>query len=107
MVSLMKIKRSKHKVLHLGRNSPRHQYMLGQTAGKQIFRKGPGGLEGQQVEHESAICPCDKERQQHLGVSQQRCRQQVQGSDSSSHHWGDPIGVLCPVLGSPIEETQR
>ena len=49
----------KRKVLHLGRNSPRHPYMLG--PGKQLYREGsrsPGG----QANHEPAMHPSQQRK---------------------------------------------
>ena len=56
--NLLKFNKGKCKVLHLGRNNPMHQHMLGAT---QLGRRGPGGLSGCQVEPKSARCPCRKE----------------------------------------------
>ncbi len=59
--NLMKFNK-KCKVLHLGRNSSRHRYMLGgHPAGKQLGRKEPGGPGGHEVEREPTMCPCRKE----------------------------------------------
>lgn len=49
--NLMKFDNGKCQVLHLGKNSPMHQYMLGLT-GKQLNKKGPGGPGGIEGEHE-------------------------------------------------------
>jgi len=56
--NLMKLNEEKCKVLHLGRNAPRHPCMLtrGHPAGKQLCRKGPEGPSGHQVDHEPAMC---------------------------------------------------
>lgn len=35
--------KQKCRVLHLGRNNPMHQSMMGHLAGKQLGRKGPRG----------------------------------------------------------------
>lgn len=39
----------------------------GWPAGKQLGRKVPGHPSDQQVEHDPAVCPCNKEDQQHPG----------------------------------------
>ena len=60
--NVMQFNKGKCKVLHLGRKKPMHQCRPGgQTAGKQLGRKGPGCLGGHRVEYESAMCPCYKE----------------------------------------------
>lgn len=63
-------------------------YAGGQSADKQLGRKGPGVLVDTIADHESAMCPCGK-------------------SDSQ-----DPLlstgeatpGVLCPALGSSVQD---
>jgi len=58
----MKVKQRKCKVLHLGRKNPMHQCLLGATQLERSFvRKGPMGLGGYQVEHQSGMCSCCKE----------------------------------------------
>jgi len=60
--SFMKSSKGKFKVLHLGRNKPMHQYMLGATQlESSSAEKGPGGPGGHPVGHEPAVCPCSKE----------------------------------------------
>ncbi|KAK4806791.1 hypothetical protein QYF61_005587 [Mycteria americana] len=60
--NLMKFNKGKGKVLPLGRNNPRHQYMLGATQLEcSSAEKDLGGPDGHQVEHEPATCPCHKE----------------------------------------------
>ena len=65
-----------------------------------------GVLVGDKVDHEPAVCPGCQEDQWDPGVHQEECGQQVEGgspppllcpSEASS-------GVLCPVLGSPVQE---
>ena len=68
--------------------------------------EGPGCPGGRQVNHEPAVCPGCQEGQWDPGVHQEECGQQGEGgspppllspSEASS-------GVLCPVLGSPVQE---
>ena len=47
---------------------------------KKFYRKGAEGPGGQ-TEHESAVCPCGKEDQQHPGLYQQERNQQAQGRE--------------------------
>lgn len=53
--NFMRLNKEKCKVLHLGRNSPRHQYTLEATC-----REGPACPGGHQVGHEPAMGPCCK-----------------------------------------------
>lgn len=59
----------KCRVLHLGRNSPKCQYMLtrSQTDGKQLCRRGPGGRGGHQVGHELVCALVAKRSSSTLG----------------------------------------
>jgi len=60
--NFMKINKGKYKVLHLGRNNPRHQDILGATWLERTFaEEEPRGHGGHHVEHKPATCPCGKE----------------------------------------------
>lgn len=66
--SLIKFSKCKSRVLHLRRNNYMHQYRLGGgkdglTAGKQLCRERPECPDGQQVDHELAVCSCGQEGQ--------------------------------------------
>jgi len=37
-----------------------HQEGQAMTAGKRLFRKGPGGLGRQKLEHDPGMCPCSR-----------------------------------------------
>ena len=65
-----------------------------------------GVLVGRQGDREPAVCPGCQEGQWHSGVHQEECGQQVEGGSPSSLHCpGEaPSAVLCPVLGSPVQE---
>ncbi|PKU42233.1 hypothetical protein llap_7463 [Limosa lapponica baueri] len=86
---------------------------LGVGEGGAICQSGFGKFDrnrksGQQDDHKPAICPCGQEGQWHPGVHQEECGQQVKGSYVPSLLCpGEAAsGVLCPVLGSPIQEGQ-
>jgi len=51
------------------------------SVGKKLCRKGSGGLDGHQFEHEPATHPCSKEDQQSPGLCWEKHCQQVKGGD--------------------------
>ena len=67
--SIMKLNMGKCKVLPVGRNNPRHQYMLeAERLEKHLCREGFGGSGGQQIVHESAMHLHGKKGQEHPGL---------------------------------------
>jgi len=105
--NLMKFNKDKCRVLHLEKEQPHAPAQAwGGPAGEQLCGEGPGCPGGRQVNHEPAVCPGCQESQWHPGMHQEECGQQVEGGSPSPLHCPSeaPSGVLCPVLGSPVEE---
>jgi len=81
------------------------------------YRLGADLLESSSVERDlgvlvddklttSHVCPGCQEGQWDSGMHQEECGQQVEGGSPSPLHCPSeaPSGVLCSVLGSPIQE---
>ncbi|GAB0203499.1 mitochondrial enolase superfamily member 1 [Grus japonensis] len=109
-VNCMKFNKAKCKVLHMGRRNPKRSYRLGEEwIESSPEEKDLGVLPDKQLsKHEPAVCPCGQEGQRYLGVHSEERGQQVKGgypppllcpSEATS-------GILCPVLGSPVQERQ-
>ena len=78
----------------------------GGPAGEQLCAEGPGCPGGRQVNHEPAVCPGCQESQWDPGLHSEECGQQDEGGSPSPLHCPGEAssGVLCPVLGSPVQE---
>ena len=73
-----------------------------------LCREGPGGLDGQQVGHEPAVCPCGQESQWYPGARYKVRNQQVKEGDLPALlcHGAATSGALSPDPGSLIQKTQ-
>ncbi|GAB0175815.1 hypothetical protein GRJ2_000046700 [Grus japonensis] len=102
--NLVKFNKAKCKVLHMGWGNPKHNYRLdGEWIESSPEEKDLGGQEAQ---HDLVTCACSPESQPCPGLHQKKRDQQVEGGDSAPllHSGETPPGVLCPALGSPVQE---
>lgn len=96
------------KLLHLAWSNPHNSIDWDQSgdrlAGEQLCRKGHEDSAGHQAERGSAAHPCSKEGQEPPGLHLQRTARRL-GEIVLAPYTCEPLlGVLCPALGSPVEE---
>ena len=92
-MNLIRFKKAKCKVLHLGQGYPRCVYKLGEEhlEGRPA-EKDLGILVDVKTEHEPAVCACSLKGQWYPGFCQKRGGQQGKG--------GDCPPLLCPCEAS-------
>ncbi|RMC05426.1 hypothetical protein DUI87_18618 [Hirundo rustica rustica] len=83
-----------------------HQYGLGTDLLESSFAEKDLGVLVNDKLTMSQQCPCGQESQWYCGVHQEECAQQVKGADPALLlSPGDAAsGVVCPVLGSTVQE---
>lgn len=90
---LMKFSKGKCQVLYLWRSKLWVASGWNWVAGKQLGRKGPGVLVDQKLIMNQQRATAPQKVKKHPGW----------WSLLSAQSWWDTIGVLCPVLGSPVQ----
>jgi len=105
--NLMEFNKEKSKVPHLGRISPMYQYMLGAAQlESSLAEKDLGVLVDTKLNMSQQCAFAEKTANGILGFSRQKyCQQGERGDPSSLLSTGEATpGVLCPFLGSSVEE---
>ncbi|RMC00519.1 hypothetical protein DUI87_23133 [Hirundo rustica rustica] len=102
----LKSNRGKCRVLHLGKNNPRHQHKLGADLLENSSARRDLGAQVDNKLSLSQQCPCGQESQWDPGDHQEEHCQQVQGGDPASLlSPGEGIsGVLCAALCSSAQQ---
>lgn len=87
--------------------SPAPVFARGWPSGKQPCTRGTGRSSGHQGGHEPALCPCGNVGWWYPGLHQEGCGKQAEKGDPSFlPALVRPHEALCPVLASPVSETQ-
>ena len=88
--------------------------LIQQWLNEDLHGQGCGNTDQGKIQHELAICACSREGQPHPGLHQEKCDQQVKGSDSAPQLCSRETPPGASSSGVPnirrtqlLEQTQR